>query len=137
VLLLREEFVVDLAVLGMQRFRQVATLRWRVELLTRMSLLSSTRSGVFAGGRWDRLRSRSLDLGVTLSSVKHTQNRQLNLSPRLPVLTRLLVEPLALRLARCCEAPQDHSCRLIASVFSTDSVAGSDYVVLLSLLVVH
>jgi hypothetical protein len=27
VLLLREEFVVDLAVLGMQRFRQVATLR--------------------------------------------------------------------------------------------------------------
>jgi hypothetical protein len=52
------------------------------------------------------------------------------------MLTRLLVEPLALRLARRCEAPEDHSCGFFAFVFSTDSLAGSDYVLLLSLLVV-
>jgi hypothetical protein len=72
---------------------------------------------------------------LELSSVMHIQNVQLNHQPRLPSPTRLLVEPLALRLERLCEALGDLSCRIFASVFSMDPLIGSDYGLLLRLLV--
>jgi hypothetical protein len=72
---------------------------------------------------------------LELSLVMHIQNVQLNHQPRLPSPTRLLVEPLALRLERLCEALEDLSCRIVASVFSMDPLIGSDYGLLLRLLV--
>jgi hypothetical protein len=48
------------------------------------------------------------------------QNVQLNHLPRLPSPTRLLVEPLALWLERLCEAREDLSCRIVASVLLKD-----------------
>jgi hypothetical protein len=63
-----------------------------------------------------------------LSSVKLTPYLQLNLRPRWSLPSRLLVEPLALRMERLLEAPEVHSCRFISSVFSTDPLAGSDCV---------
>jgi hypothetical protein len=64
-----------------------------------------------------------------------TRNVQLNRLPRLLMPTRLLVEPLALRLVRLCEALEEHSCRIVASVLSTDPLAGSDCVLLFRHLV--
>jgi hypothetical protein len=65
------------------------------------------------------------------SSVMHPQNLQLNHLPCLLVPTQLLVEPLALRLERLCETPEEHSCRIFASVLSTNSLRGFDCVLLL------
>jgi hypothetical protein len=64
-----------------------------------------------------------------------TRNVQLNHLPRLSLPTRLLVEPLALRLERLCEALEEHSCRIVASMLSTDPLAGSDFILLLRHLV--
>jgi hypothetical protein len=55
---------------------------------------------------------------LALSSVMHSPNVQLNSITRLPSPTRLLVEPLALRLERLCEALEDLSCRIVASIGS-------------------
>jgi hypothetical protein len=52
----------------------------------------------------------------------------LNYLPRWSLPSRLLVEPPALWLARLLEAPEDHNCRFISCVFSTDPMAGSDCV---------
>jgi hypothetical protein len=60
---------------------------------------------------------------------------QLKLIPRWSLPSRLLVELLALRLARLLEAPEDHSYRFISSVFSTDPLAGSGSVLPLRQLV--
>jgi hypothetical protein len=65
---------------------------------------------------------------LVLSSVMLTPYLQLNLQPRWSLPSRLLVEPLALRMERLLEAPEVHSCRFISSVFSTDPLAGSDCV---------
>jgi hypothetical protein len=72
---------------------------------------------------------------LDLSSVMHIRYLQLNHLPCLPLPTRLLVEPLALRLERLCEALEEHSCRIVASVLSTDPLAGSNCILLLRLLV--
>jgi hypothetical protein len=64
-----------------------------------------------------------------------TRKVQLNHLPRLSLPTRLLVEPLALRLERQFEALKEHSCRIVASVLSTDPLVGSDFVLLLRHLV--
>jgi hypothetical protein len=61
---------------------------------------------------------------------------QLNLLPRLSRLTRLLVEPLALQSARMLESREEHSCRFLSFVFSADSLAGSNCVLLLRRLVI-
>jgi hypothetical protein len=91
---------------------------------------------------WRQMRSSPKSLPrfsgedfLALSSVMHIQYLQLNRQPRLPLPTRLPVEPLVLRLERLCEAPEEHSCRILASVLSTDPLAGSDSVLLLRLLV--
>jgi hypothetical protein len=67
---------------------------------------------------------------LALSSMC-TRNVELNRLPRLPLQTRLLVEPLALRLVRLCETPEEHSCMIAASVPSTNTLIGSDCVLLL------
>jgi hypothetical protein len=72
---------------------------------------------------------------LELSSVVRIPNVQLNHLPRLPSPTRLLVELLALRLERLCEAPKDLSCRIVASMLSTDPLIGSDCGLLLRQLV--
>jgi hypothetical protein len=72
-------------------------------------------------------RSSGEDPSV-LSSVMLTPYLQLNFQPRWSLPSRLLVEPLALRMERLLEAPEVHSCRFISSVFSTDPLAGSDCV---------
>jgi hypothetical protein len=71
-----------------------------------------------------------------LSSVMLTPYLQLNLQPRWSLPSRLLVEPLALRMERLLEAPEVHSCRFISFVFSTDPLAGSNCVLLRPQLVV-
>jgi hypothetical protein len=55
-----------------------------------------------------------------LSSVLLPRYLQLNLIPRWSLPSRLLAEPLALRLARLLAAFEVHSCRFTSSVFSTD-----------------
>jgi hypothetical protein len=72
---------------------------------------------------------------LDLSSVMRTRNIQLNCLPRLPMPTRLLVEPLALRLVWLCEALKEHNCRIVVSVLSTNPLAGFDCVLLLRRLV--
>jgi hypothetical protein len=66
-----------------------------------------------------------------LSSVMHILDLQLNPSPHMRLPTRLLVEPLALRLARLQEALEEYNCRFFESEFSTDPLAGSNCVLLL------
>jgi hypothetical protein len=51
---------------------------------------------------------------------------QLNYLPHWSLPSRLLVEPLALWLARLLETLEDYSCMFISSVFSTDPLSGSD-----------
>jgi hypothetical protein len=46
-----------------------------------------------------------------LSSVMHPQDLQLDPKPQRCLPTRLLVEPLALRLVRLQEAPGEDNCR--------------------------
>ena len=60
-----------------------------------------------------------------LSSVMDIQDLQLNPSPRRRLPTRLLVEPLALRLARLREALEECNCRYFESEFLPDPLAGS------------
>jgi hypothetical protein len=48
---------------------------------------------------------------VDLSSVMLPQDLQLNPKPQMFLPTRLSVEPLALRLVRFQEAPEEHKCR--------------------------
>ena len=60
-----------------------------------------------------------------LGSVLDISYLQLNLIPHRRLPTRLLVEPLALRLARLREAPEECDCRFVASEFSTDPLIGS------------
>ena len=60
-----------------------------------------------------------------LGSVLDISYLQLNPLPHRRLPTRLLVEPLALRLARLQEAPEECDCRFVASEFSTDPLLGS------------
>jgi hypothetical protein len=48
---------------------------------------------------------------IDLSSVRHPLDLQLNPQPQRRLPTRLLVEPLALRLVRLQEAPGEYNCR--------------------------
>jgi hypothetical protein len=61
-----------------------------------------------------------------LSSVMHPQDVQLNPQPQRRLSTRLLVEPLALRLIRLQEALGEDSCRFFPSEFSSDPLTGSN-----------
>ena len=60
-----------------------------------------------------------------LSSVMLLRDLQLNPLPRRRLPTRLLVEPLALRLVRLQEAPEEYGRRCFVSEFSPDPLAGS------------
>jgi hypothetical protein len=64
----------------------------------------------------------------TLSSVVCIPYLQLNFLPRWTLPSQLLVEPLALWSASLLEALEDHSCMFISSMFSTDPLTGSGYV---------
>ncbi|CAM0957592.1 unnamed protein product [Alopecurus aequalis] len=55
-----------------------------------------------------------------LSSVMDHLDLQLNPLPHRHLLTRLLVEPLALQLARLQEGMEEYDCRYVVSEFSTD-----------------
>jgi len=72
---------------------------------------------------------------LDLSSVMDIQDLQLNPSPRRRLPMRLLVEPLALRLDRLQEAPEEYDCRFCVSDFSSDPLIGSDCILQLCLLV--
>jgi hypothetical protein len=63
---------------------------------------------------------------VDLGSVKLPLNLQLNPQPRRRLPTRLLVEPLALRLVRLQEARGEDNCRFFPSEFSSDLLVGSN-----------
>jgi hypothetical protein len=70
----------------------------------------------------------SREYSSTLSSVVHPPCLQLNHLPPCSLSSRLLVEPLALRLATRLEAPEDHNCRFLSYVFSMDPIEGFDCV---------
>jgi hypothetical protein len=64
-----------------------------------------------------------------LSSVFRPQDLQLNLKPHRCLPSRLLVEPLALRLARYQEAPREDNCRFFSVRSLIGPLAGSNCVI--------
>jgi hypothetical protein len=118
---------IDVLLLLLRQWILAATLRITDQVVLVFLLLGCIRQRQLRSSPMLLPRFSEEDSSVFSSMLLHLY-LQLNLLPRWSLPSRLLAEPLALRLARQLEALEVHSCRFISYVFSTDPLAGSDCV---------